>query len=171
MISACKAQSLSVVWKRLFCNKQDILTAPLLAEQPLFRAFTTKSPDLKELVCLKMRWSMVCVAVSSDLFNVSNCPKQVRIISANVRQALAMLELLGVDGLCRMRLGIVLKEFGGFAYRCETVRNLHKCYVYNDSKGTNVGRYIWAALQGLGFGGKKELFFLIAGGRWQGAWL
>ncbi|PJE57126.1 UDP-N-acetylmuramoyl-L-alanine--D-glutamate ligase [Marinomonas sp. BSi20584] len=152
--------------KAAVCNKQDILTAPLLAEGVPVRAFTTKSPDLKEYGMLKDGdGAWLCKGVER-LYHTSQIALKGSHNHANVLAALAMLELLGVDVLSEA-VGKVLKEFGGLPHRCETVRVLNGVTYINDSKGTNVGATL-AALQGLGSAANKNIL-LIAGGEGKGA--
>ena len=152
--------------KAAVCNKQDILTAPLLAEGVPVRAFTTKSPDLKEYGMLKDEdGSWLCRGVER-LYHTSQIALKGSHNHANVLAALAMLELLGVD-IVSDDVAKVLKEFGGLPHRCETVRTLDGVTYINDSKGTNVGATL-AALQGLGSNARKNIL-LIAGGDGKGA--
>ncbi|ETI61245.1 UDP-N-acetylmuramoyl-L-alanine--D-glutamate ligase [Marinomonas profundimaris] len=152
--------------KAAVCNKQDILTAPLLAESTPVRAFTTKSPDLKEFGILKdVDGSWLCRGVER-LYHTSQIALKGSHNHANVLASLAMLELLGLDIKSDAVAG-VLKDFGGLPHRCETVRSLHDVTYINDSKGTNVGATL-AALQGLGSVVKKNIL-LIAGGEGKGA--
>ncbi|NVK73789.1 MAG: UDP-N-acetylmuramoyl-L-alanine--D-glutamate ligase [Oceanospirillaceae bacterium] len=152
--------------KAAVCNKQDILTAPLLAEGVPVRAFTTKSPDLKEYGMLKDGdGAWLCRGVER-LYHTSQIALKGSHNYANVLAALAMLELLGVDVLSDA-VAQVLKEFGGLPHRCETVRTHNGVTYINDSKGTNVGATL-AALQGLGSVAKKNIL-LIAGGDGKGA--
>lgn len=152
--------------KAAVCNKQDILTAPLLAESTPVRAFTTKSPDLKEFGMLKDGdGAWLCRGVER-LYHTSQIALKGSHNHANVLASLAMLELLGID-LMSEGIAKVLGEFGGLAHRCETVRTLCGVTFINDSKGTNVGATL-AALQGLGSFAKKNIL-LIAGGEGKGA--
>ena len=140
--------------KAAVCNKQDILTAPLLAEGVPVRAFTTKSPDLKEYGMLKDGdGAWLCKGVER-LYHTSQIALKGSHNHANVLAALAMLELLGVDVMSDA-VGEVLKTFGGLPHRCETVRVLDGVTYINDSKGTNVGATL-AALQGLGSTANKK---------------
>ncbi|ETX10370.1 UDP-N-acetylmuramoylalanine ligase [Marinomonas ushuaiensis DSM 15871] len=152
--------------KAAVCNKQDILTAPLLAESTPVRAFTTKSPDLKEFGMLKNGdGAWLCRGVER-LYHTSQIALKGSHNHANVLASLAMLELLGID-LMSDGIAKVLGEFCGLAHRCETVRTLRNVTFINDSKGTNVGATL-AALQGLGSLAKKNIL-LIAGGEGKGA--
>lgn len=152
--------------KAAVCNKQDILTAPLLAEGVPVRAFTTKSPDLKEYGMLKDGdGAWLCRGVER-LYHTSQIALKGSHNHANVLAALAMLELLGVDVMSDA-VGEVLRTFGGLPHRCETVRVLDDVTYINDSKGTNVGATL-AALQGLGSPADKKVL-LIAGGEGKGA--
>jgi len=152
--------------KAAVCNKQDILTAPLLAESTPIRAFTTKSPDLQEFGMLKDGdGAWLCRGVER-LYYTSQIALKGSHNHANVLAALAMLELLGLD-IMSDAVGGVLKTFGGLPHRCETVRSLRDVTYINDSKGTNVGATL-AALQGLGSISKKNIL-LIAGGEGKGA--
>ena len=152
--------------KAAVCNKQDILTAPLLAEGVPVRAFTTKSPDLKEYGMLKDGdGAWLCRGVER-LYHTSQIALKGSHNHANVLAALAMIELLGVDVMSEP-IAKVLSEFGGLPHRCETVRTHNGVTYINDSKGTNVGATL-AALQGLGSSATKNIV-LIAGGEGKGA--
>ena len=152
--------------KAAVCNKQDILTAPLLADGVPVRSFTTKSPDLKEFGMLSdSDGAWLCRGVER-LYHTSEVALRGSHNYANVLASLAMLELLGVDILSD-GVAKVLSEFGGLPHRCETIRNYHGAAFINDSKGTNVGATL-AALQGLGSTSNKNIL-LIAGGEGKGA--
>ncbi|WP_137169568.1 UDP-N-acetylmuramoyl-L-alanine--D-glutamate ligase [Marinomonas sp. FW-1] len=152
--------------KAAVCNKQDILTAPLLAEGVPVRAFTTKSPDLKEYGMIKDGdGAWLCRGVER-LYHTSQIALKGSHNHANVLAALAMIELLGVDVMSEP-IAKVLSEFGGLPHRCETVRTHNGVTYINDSKGTNVGATL-AALQGLGSSATKNIV-LIAGGEGKGA--
>ncbi|RBO81984.1 UDP-N-acetylmuramoyl-L-alanine--D-glutamate ligase [Marinomonas aquiplantarum] len=151
--------------KAAVCNKQDILTAPLLAEGVPVRAFTTKSPDLKEFGLLPDEsGAWLCRGVER-LYHTSQIALKGSHNHANVLACLAMLELLKVD-VTSSKIAAVLAEFGGLAHRCETIREHQGVTYINDSKGTNVGATL-AALQGLGSNQKNIL--LLAGGDGKGA--
>jgi len=152
--------------KAAVCNKQDILTAPLLAEGVPVRAFTTKSPDLKEYGMLPDdNGAWLCKGVQR-LYHTSDIALQGSHNHANVLAALAMIELLGLDVLDQ-RIAETLKTFRGLPHRCENVRVYQGVTYINDSKGTNVGATL-AALQGLGRASQKNIL-LIAGGEGKGA--
>ncbi|MGO3739172.1 MAG: UDP-N-acetylmuramoyl-L-alanine--D-glutamate ligase [Marinomonas foliarum] len=152
--------------KAAVCNKQDILTAPLLAEGVPVRAFTTKSPDLKEYGMLKDGdGAWLCHGVER-LYHTSQVALKGSHNHANVLAALAMIELLGMDVMSEA-VAKVLSEFCGLPHRCETVRVRNEVTYINDSKGTNVGATL-AALQGLGSSAAKNIL-LIAGGDGKGA--
>ncbi|SBS30084.1 UDP-N-acetylmuramoylalanine--D-glutamate ligase [Marinomonas spartinae] len=153
--------------KSAVCNKQDILTAPLLPEGVPVRAFTTKSPDLNEYGMLADddNGAWLCRGVQR-LYHTSNIALQGSHNHANVLAALAMIELLGLD-VQDERIAEALRTFRGLTHRCENVR-VHQGVTYiNDSKGTNVGATL-AALQGLGQASQKNIL-LIAGGEGKGA--
>lgn len=152
--------------KGAVCNKQDILTAPLLAESTPVRAFTTKSPDLKEFGMLPDGdGAWLCRGVER-LYHTSQIKLQGSHNYANVLAALAILEMLKLD-VVSPDIVVALSEFGGLEHRCQTVRALDNVTFINDSKGTNVGATI-AALNGLGSLIEKNII-LIAGGDGKGA--
>ncbi|MCV2403085.1 UDP-N-acetylmuramoyl-L-alanine--D-glutamate ligase [Marinomonas sp. C2222] len=152
--------------KAAVCNKQDILTAPLLAESTPVRAFTTKSPDLKEFGMLPDGdGAWLCKGVER-LYHTSQIKLKGSHNYANVLAALAILEMLKLE-IVSPDIASVLSEFGGLEHRCQTVRTLDNVTFINDSKGTNVGATI-AALNGLGSLTKKNIL-LIAGGDGKGA--
>ncbi|MBR7889719.1 UDP-N-acetylmuramoyl-L-alanine--D-glutamate ligase [Marinomonas sp. A79] len=152
--------------KAAVCNKQDILTAPLLPEGVPVRAFTTKSPDLKEFGMLKdSDGAWLCRGVER-LYHTSQIKLQGSHNHANVLASLAILELLGQD-LKQSAIAQVLAEFSGLPHRCETVRVFNGTTYINDSKGTNVGATL-AALEGLASPSQKNIL-LIAGGDGKGA--
>ena len=152
--------------KAAVCNKQDILTAPLLAENTPVRAFTTKSPDLKEYGILPDSDGVWLCRGVQRLYHSTNISLQGSHNHANVLAALAMIELLGEDVL-NPAIATALANFKGLPHRCETVRQLNGVTYINDSKGTNVGATL-AALEGLGDSTKKNLY-LILGGEGKGA--
>ena len=152
--------------KAAVCNKQDILTAPLLAENTPVRAFTTKSPDLKEYGILADTDGVWLCRGVQRLYHSSQIALQGSHNHANVLAALAMLELLGQDVL-NPAIAEALANFKGLPHRCETVGQHAGVTYINDSKGTNVGA-TQAALEGLGNSAHKNLY-LILGGEGKGA--
>ncbi|MCB5161412.1 UDP-N-acetylmuramoyl-L-alanine--D-glutamate ligase [Marinomonas algarum] len=152
--------------KAAVCNKQDILTAPLLSENVPVRAFTTKTPDLKEFGLIKESdGAWLCRGVER-LYHTSQVALKGSHNHANVLAALAMLELLGQE-LRSDAVATVLKTFRGLPHRCETVAIKKGVTYINDSKGTNVGATL-AAMEGLGSVAQKNIL-LIAGGDGKGA--
>ncbi|MFT2109842.1 UDP-N-acetylmuramoyl-L-alanine--D-glutamate ligase [Marinomonas sp. 2405UD68-3] len=147
------------------CNKQDILTVPLLPERTPVSAFTTGIPDLKEFGLLpdgKDLW--LCRGVER-LINTSSIKLKGKHNYSNILAALAILEMLNVP-FKKDVITQYLSEFGGLPHRCQTVRKIKGVTYVNDSKGTNVGATI-AALEGLGM--NKPNIHLILGGDGKGA--
>lgn len=152
--------------KAAVCNKQDILTAPLLAQNTPVRAFTKGVPDLKEFGLLKdSDGTWLCRGVER-LFNAKEIKLKGEHNYANVLAALSILDVLGLD-VSDHRVKTVLSGFSGLAHRCETLREIAGVTYINDSKGTNVGATL-AALEGLGDKQRKNIH-LIAGGLSKGA--
>lgn len=152
--------------KAAVCNKQDILTAPLLAQNTPVRAFTKGVPDLKEFGLLRDSDGIWLSKGVQRLFNASDIKLKGEHNYANVLASLAILDVLGLD-VVDPRVADVLGDFAGLAHRCETVREIDGVVYINDSKGTNVGATL-AALDGLGTPRKKTIH-LIAGGIGKGA--
>ncbi|GAB3482582.1 UDP-N-acetylmuramoyl-L-alanine--D-glutamate ligase [Marinomonas epiphytica] len=152
--------------KAAVCNKQDILTAPLLAENTPVRAFTTKSPDLKEFGLLPdEQGAWLCRGVER-LYHTSDIKLKGAHNHANILAALGILELLGVS-IKSAEIAATLAEFSGLPHRCQTTRTLEGVTYINDSKGTNVGATL-AALEGLGDKSRRHIH-LILGGEGKGA--
>jgi UDP-N-acetylmuramoylalanine--D-glutamate ligase len=147
------------------CNKQDILTVPLLPDKTPVNAFTTGTPDLNEFGLLsdgKDKW--LCHGVKR-LIHTSSIKLKGRHNYANILAALAMLKMLDVP-FKKDVITSYLSEFSGLPHRCQTVRQVKGAIYINDSKGTNVGATI-AALEG--FGTSKPNIHLILGGDGKGA--
>ncbi|ADZ91756.1 UDP-N-acetylmuramoyl-L-alanine--D-glutamate ligase [Marinomonas mediterranea] len=152
--------------KSAVCNKQDILTAPLLSQDTPVRAFTTGSPDLKEFGLLPDDKGVWLSKGVKPLYHSSEIALKGTHNLANVLAALSILDLLGVDiELPAVAQG--LYEFKGLPHRCETVAVVNGVTYINDSKGTNVGATL-AALNGLG-DLKRQNIILIAGGEGKDA--
>ncbi|TDO99046.1 UDP-N-acetylmuramoyl-L-alanine--D-glutamate ligase [Marinomonas balearica] len=147
--------------KSAVCNKQDILTAPLLAQDTPVRAFTTGSPDLKEFGLLPDDQGVWLSKGVKPLYHSSEIALQGVHNYANVLAALSILDLLGID-IEAPAIAQALYEFKGLPHRCETVSVVNDVTYINDSKGTNVGATL-AALSGLGSLKNKNII-LIAGG-------
>ncbi len=147
------------------CNKQDILTVPLLPERTPVSTFTTGIPDLKEFGLLSDgddQW--LCRGVER-LINSSSIKLKGKHNYSNILAALSILEMLNVP----FKLEAItqyLSEFEGLPHRCQTIRKIKGVTYVNDSKGTNVGATI-AALEGLG--AKEPNIHLILGGDGKGA--
>lgn len=148
------------------CNKQDILTAPLLAQNTPVRAFTKGVPDLKEFGLLRDSDGIWLSKGVKRLFNAQDVKLKGEHNYANILASLAILDVLGLD-IEDDRVKGVLQEFGGLPHRCETLRERDGVVFINDSKGTNVGATL-AALEGLGSPRNKTIH-LIAGGVGKGA--
>ena len=152
--------------KAAVCNKQDILTAPLLPEGTPVRAFTTVSPDLKEFGLLRDTEGTWLSQGVKRLYNTQEVKLKGAHNHANVLAALAILDVMG-HAIDTPAIAHVLATYAGLAHRCETVRELDGITFINDSKGTNVGATL-AALEGLGQKQRKHLH-LIVGGIGKGA--
>lgn len=150
--------------KSAVCNKQDILTAPLLPMGTPVNAFTTGFADLKEFGLIEDEGFWLCHGVKR-LYHSSQIKLKGKHNYANVLASFAILELLGLD-LEGEEIASYLGEFSGLPHRCEFVSE-HQGVVYiNDSKGTNVGATL-AALEGLG--SKQKNIHLLLGGQGKGA--
>lgn len=152
--------------KAAVCNKQDILTAPLLAQDTPVRAFTKGSPDLKEFGLLKDSDGVWLSKGVKRLFNTQDIKLKGEHNYANILASLAILDVLGLP-IEAPEVAHVLAIFAGLSHRCETVRELDGVAYINDSKGTNVGATL-AALEGLGSKQAKTIH-LLAGGVGKGA--
>ncbi|MBJ7551816.1 UDP-N-acetylmuramoyl-L-alanine--D-glutamate ligase [Marinomonas ostreistagni] len=152
--------------KAAVCNKQDILTAPLLAQYTPVRAFTKGSPDLKEFGLLKDPDGTWLSHGVKRLYNTNDIKLKGEHNYANVLACLAILDVMGLP-TDAPEVAQVLASFSGLAHRCETVRELEGVIYINDSKGTNVGATL-AALEGLGSKQSKNIH-LLAGGVGKGA--
>ncbi|MCZ2723095.1 UDP-N-acetylmuramoyl-L-alanine--D-glutamate ligase [Marinomonas sp. 15G1-11] len=147
------------------CNKQDILTVPLLPDNTPVNAFTIGAPDLREFGLLpdgKEQW--LCYGVER-LINTSSIKLKGKHNYANILAALAILKMLDVP-FKKDVITSYLSEFEGLPHRCQTVKQVKGAVYINDSKGTNVGATI-AALDG--FGSAKPNIHLILGGDGKGA--
>ncbi|WP_191603126.1 UDP-N-acetylmuramoyl-L-alanine--D-glutamate ligase [Marinomonas algicola] len=147
------------------CNKQDILTVPLLPDKTPVNAFTTGTPDLKEFGLLADggdQW--LCYGVER-LIHSSSIRLKGKHNYANILAALAILKMLNVP-FKKEAITSYLSEFSGLPHRCQTVRQVKGATYINDSKGTNVGATI-AAIEG--FGSNKPNIHLILGGDGKGA--
>ncbi|SBS33074.1 UDP-N-acetylmuramoylalanine--D-glutamate ligase [Marinomonas aquimarina] len=152
--------------KAAVCNKQDILTAPLLAQDTPVRAFTKGSPDLKEFGLLKDAEGVWLCKGVKRLFNSQDIKLKGEHNYANILAALAVLDVLALP-IDAPEVATVLATFAGLPHRCETVREQDGVTYINDSKGTNVGATL-AALEGLGNKQAKTIH-LLAGGVGKGA--
>ncbi|CUB05880.1 UDP-N-acetylmuramoyl-L-alanine--D-glutamate ligase [Marinomonas fungiae] len=147
--------------KAAVCNKQDILTAPLLAQNTPVRAFTKSSPDLKEFGLLKDPDGVWLSKGVKRLFNTEDIKLKGEHNYANVLACLAILDVLELP-IEAPEVAQVLATFAGLPHRCETVRELDGVAFINDSKGTNVGATL-AALEGLGNKHEKTIHLLVGG--------
>lgn len=152
--------------KAAVCNKQDILTAPLLAQDTPVRAFTKGSPDLKEFGLLKDADGVWLSKGVKRLYNTQDIKLKGEHNYANILACLAILDVLGLP-IEAPEVAAVLAAFAGLSHRCETVREQDSVTYINDSKGTNVGATL-AALEGLGNKQTKTIH-LLAGGVGKGA--
>ncbi|MBM6549748.1 UDP-N-acetylmuramoyl-L-alanine--D-glutamate ligase [Marinomonas ostreistagni] len=148
------------------CNKQDILTAPLLPQDTPVRTFTTASPDLKEFGLLKDSDGTWLSYGVKRLYNTDSIRLKGAHNHANVLACLAILDVMGLP-IDTPEIAQVLAQYSGLPHRCETVREVNGVTYINDSKGTNVGATL-AALEGLGNKQQKTLH-LLAGGVGKGA--
>lgn len=147
--------------KAAVCNKQDILTAPLLAQNTPVRAFTKGMPDLKEFGLIKDdEGAWLCHGVKR-LLNTQQVRLKGEHNYANVLACLAMLDVMGLP-VDAPEVFAVLEQYAGLPHRCETVRELNDVVFINDSKGTNVGATM-AALEGLGDSKTKSIHLLLGG--------
>lgn len=142
------------------CNKQDILTAPLLPEGTPLAAFTTGSPDLREFGLLAEEDGYWLCRGVKKIIHSRELALAGKHNFANVLAAFAILHQLQVD-LEDSRVLQAARDFKGLAHRCEMVRSHQGVTYINDSKGTNVGATV-AAIEGFGTNGKSLI--LIAGG-------
>ena len=146
------------------CNKQDILTAPLLPAGTPVGVFTTGLADLNEFGLIEDEGFWLCHGVKR-LYHSSDIRLKGKHNYANFLASFAMLHLLGVE-LKSDAIAEYLKTFSGLAHRCEFIAEHQGVTYINDSKGTNVGATL-AALEGLG--SKHRNIHLILGGKGKGA--
>jgi UDP-N-acetylmuramoylalanine--D-glutamate ligase len=145
--------------KSAVCNKQDILTAPLLPVGTPVNAFTTGLADLKEFGLIEDEGFWLCHGVKR-LYHSSQIKLKGKHNYANILASFAILNLLNLE-LENEAIENYLGEFPGLPHRCEFVLE-HQGVVYiNDSKGTNVGATL-AALEGLG-SHHKNIHLLLGG--------
>ncbi len=150
--------------KSAVCNKQDILTAPLLPVGTPVAVFTAGFADLKEFGLLEDDGFWLCHGVKR-LYHSSQIKLKGKHNYANFLASFAMLHLLGVD-LEDKVIADYLLEFSGLPHRCEFVSERNGVTYINDSKGTNVGATL-AALEGLG--SRQKNIHLLLGGQGKGA--
>lgn len=150
--------------KSAVCNKQDILTAPLLPVGTPVNAFTTGLADLKEFGLIEDDGFWLSHGVKR-LYHSSKIKLKGKHNYANYLAAFAMLDLLG-ENLERDEIADYLLTFSGLPHRCEFVREHNGVSYINDSKGTNVGATL-AALEGLG--SQQKNIHLLLGGQGKGA--
>jgi UDP-N-acetylmuramoylalanine--D-glutamate ligase len=146
------------------CNKQDILTAPLLPVNTPVAAFTAGFADLKEFGLLEDDGFWLCHGVKR-LYHSSQIKLKGKHNYANFLASFAILHLLGMD-LEDDVIANYLLEFAGLPHRCEFVSEKNGVTYINDSKGTNVGATL-AALEGLG--SRQKNIHLLLGGQGKGA--
>lgn len=147
--------------KAAVCNKQDILTAPLLPQDTPVRAFTTASPDLKEFGLLKDVDGTWLSHGVKRLYRTDSVKLKGTHNHANILACLAILDVMGLP-IETSAMAEVLAQYSGLPHRCETVRDVAGVVYINDSKGTNVGATL-AALEGLGDKQRKNLHLLVGG--------
>jgi len=150
--------------KSAVCNKQDILTAPLLPVGTPVAVFTAGFADLKEFGLLEDDGFWLCHGVKR-LYHSSQIKLKGKHNYANFLASFAMLHLLGVD-LEDKVIADYLLGFSGLPHRCEFVSERNGVTYINDSKGTNVGATL-AALEGLG--SRQKNIHLLLGGQGKGA--
>ena len=150
--------------KSAVCNKQDILTAPLLPVGTPVNAFTTGYADLKEFGLIEDEGFWLCHGVKR-LYHSSQIKLKGKHNYANFLASFAILHLLEQD-IESVVIETYLNEFNGLPHRCEFVSEKAGVVYINDSKGTNVGATL-AALEGLGSGQKN--IHLLLGGQGKGA--
>lgn len=151
--------------KAAVCNKQDILTAPLLPEGTPFGVFSTQSPDLNEFGLIADDDGFWLSHGVNRLYHSSQIALKGKHNLANVLAALSMVHMLGLE-IKDDRIGAYLAKVNGLKHRCEFVADIEGVTYINDSKGTNVGATI-AALEG--FGSRQKNVRLILGGVGKGA--
>ena len=150
--------------KSAVCNKQDILTAPLLPVETPVGVFTTGLADLKEFGLVEDEGYWLCHGVKR-LHHSSQIKLRGKHNYANFLASFAMLHLLGLD-IEDTAIANYLLEFNGLPHRCEFVSEYEGVTFINDSKGTNVGATL-AALEGLGT--RQKNIHLLLGGQGKGA--
>jgi len=151
--------------KSAVCNKQDILTAPLLPDGTPNHVFTTGTPDLNEFGLIADDDGFWLCHGVKRLYHSSQIALKGKHNFANILASLAIIHLLGEE-IKDSRIADYLFDFKGLQHRCEFVTEVDGVIYINDSKGTNVGATI-AAIEG--FGSKNKNIHLILGGQGKDA--
>ncbi|WP_327124742.1 UDP-N-acetylmuramoyl-L-alanine--D-glutamate ligase [Nitrincola sp. A-D6] len=127
-------------------NRDDPLTAPLMAQGMKQISFGLSAPDLGQ-------YGVALEADQSWLFQGLQPLMPVADLKVkgehNVANVLAALSLGGAAGLPLDAMLRAVKQFTGLRHRCQWVAEKQGVGYINDSKGTNVGATL-AAVQGLG---------------------
>lgn len=150
--------------RQVVVNRDDPLSAPLLAQGVTQWTFGSGAPDFKGFG-VRLRDGERWLAFERELLMPA---RELRIAGEhNLANALAALALGHAIGLPMPAMLQVLRTFTGLPHRCQLVAERNGVSFYDDSKGTNVGATV-AAIEGLCKGGERRVV-LIAGGVGKGA--
>lgn len=136
--------------KTVVVNKDDPLSAPMLAQGVRQIKFGIGQPDLNEFGLAEKEGEVwLAKNLAGQLEYLQPC-KQLKIKGLHNRSnALAALALGDAAGLPMASMLNALRDFPGLEHRCQWVAEKNGVAFFNDSKGTNVGA-CEAALNGLG---------------------
>ncbi len=147
---------------KVVVNRDDSLTAPLVAEDVEVISWRMGEPDLRGFG-LRVEDGR---EYFSHNFELLLPVEELQLPGRhNVANALAALSIGYGAGLPIPSMLNTLRNFRGLPHRCEVVAKVDGVTYVNDSKGTNVGA-TEAALNGLGV---NKNILLIAGGQGKGA--
>ena len=146
------------------CNRDDLLTQPLLPDSTTQIRFTLDKPDLNDFGLLREDGVVWLAYGQEKLLDAAELKLKGLHNYANALAALAIGFALKFP---LNKMLAVLCDFSGLEHRCQWVGAQHDVAYFNDSKATNPGAAI-AALEGLGADLTGKVV-LIAGGDGKGA--
>lgn len=143
----------------LIINKDDVLSAPPIAEGVKTLTFTQRQPDLRDYgVANGYLVKGFTRLIATDELRIKG--------QHNLINAAAALAISEAAGFPQQECIEVLKTFKGLAHRCEYIIEMQGIVFINDSKATNVGATV-AALNGLK--ADSPNIHIILGGDGKGA--
>lgn len=140
-------------------NKEDPLSAPMLADGVMATYFGLSQPDLNQFGLLEKDGVSWLAKFDQPLLPVSELKIKGTHNQSNALAALALGEAVNLP-MEKMLLG--LKSYSGLPHRCQWLRSVKGVDYYNDSKGTNVGA-TEAAVLGLGPDLKGGIVLMLGG--------